>query len=187
MLGGSISSAQSIDQTRAATIKAAYLFHLASLTSWPDSILVQPGVPFRVVILGPDPHNLADILAANTRGTKIADHSLEVIRLAGCPAGGGDKSACREILDNCQILFVTKGAEEDFLSIAPSLEKEPILTVGETRNFPENTGGMVGFFIEKGRIRIKAHQDLASESGLKLSAEFLQHAILVESGNGGRS
>ena len=67
MPGGSASGAQGIDQTRATTIKAAYLFHLASLTSWPDSILSQPGEPIRILILGPDPYDLATILQTNTK------------------------------------------------------------------------------------------------------------------------
>lgn len=173
-----------IDQTRAATIKAAYLSHLAALTTWPDGVLVTASAPIRIVVLGADPLDLAGILTENTRRTRVGERALQVIHLPRCPAAGDPEIA--SILGRCQILFVTEAAEKDFPLIAPDLRNAPVLTVGETEYFPEDSGGMIGFFVRQGRVMIKARKALAEESGLKLSAEFLQHAVLVPSEKGGR-
>jgi YfiR/HmsC-like len=176
--------AQNVDKIRTATIKAAYLRHLASLTTWPDSVSSQDAAPIQIVVLGPDPFDLAGILADNTAQTRVGPRALQVIRLPRYPEIEDVELAT--ILERCQILFVTEAAEKDFPQLAPSLRHSPVLTVGETEDFTEKPGGMIGFFVDEGRVMIKARYSLAEASGLKLSAEFLQHAILVPSEKGGR-
>ena len=183
---GPAAGAQSIDQVRATIIKAAYLYHLAALTTWPDSILTDPGATILIVVLGPDPHDLGGILATNTQDKSAGGHSLEVVCLPNVPVRGESSTECQKILKRCQILFITKEAEENFPTVEDCLQNRPVLTVGETEEFPDDGRGMVGFFIDEGRVRIKVCNRLASASGLKLSAEFLQHAILVGSQNGGQ-
>ena len=66
------------------------------------------------------------------------------------------------------------------------LKGAPVLTVGDGDDFARN-GGMIGLFVEDGRMRFAINPDAAHRAGLRLSSQLLKLAKIVKEGRHGRT
>jgi hypothetical protein len=62
----------------------------------------------------------------------------------------------------------------------------PILTVGDGDAFASG-GGMIGLFVEDGRMRFAINTEAAHRAGLRFSSKLLNLAKIVKGGRHGQS
>ena len=170
---------QPVDLLKAARVKAAYLYHLARLTTWPQASFTDSADSLRICIVGDDEHDLVGLFHGAGRDLRAGQHPLSIERLDP-DLYTGDLT----VLDSFHVIFFTEGSRDFAFQLLADGIAADVLTVGEIDGFCEG-GGMVGFEIGDGRVRLEVNQGAVRTAELQLSAEFMQHAILVESSRRG--
>lgn len=143
-------------------VKAVFLFNFAQFVVWPDSAFSGPADPLVVGILGDDPFDtyLDDVV----RGEKVNNRPIVVKRYRKV-----------EEAKACHVLFVSSSEAPRMDGILAALRTSKALTVGESDRFFRH-GGMVNFFTESGRIRLKINLEEVQDAGLSVSSKLLRLA-----------
>lgn len=158
------SSAQPPGQGLEYRVKAAFLYNFARFVSWPDE---QPNSePLVIGVLGKDP--FGDVLESTIKGKTVSGRPFRVLRL----------SAGESVADCCHILFVSSSERRDAGKLIAALDGAPVLTVGEFDGFLDK-GGMIGFLIEDGAVRIDVNLEAAEAARLELSSQLMRVARTV--------
>jgi hypothetical protein len=146
-------------------LKAVFLLNFARFVTWPPEAFAAPDAPLVVCVLGTDPFgSVLDEALANER---IGDRPLAARRVASADA-----------TDGCQMLFVAERDARAHAALLQTLGVRPVLTVGDEGAFARN-GGMVGFEIEEGTVRISVNPDALRTAGLTMSSQILRMARIV--------
>ena len=158
--------------TRAASkeyqVKAAFLFHFMQFVEWPQNAFTNAETPVRIGILGEDPFGQA--LDDVVRGETIQGRKVEIRRAKQV-----------EELKDCQLLFLPQSERREAPKILAELGRNPVLTVGEAKDFAE-IGGVINFFTDEKKIRFEINPDTAERSGLKISSQLLRLGKIVRAG-----
>jgi hypothetical protein len=142
-------------------LKAAFLFNFTQFVEWPAEAFAQDDSPLVIGILGEDPFGsyLDDIV----QGEKLNNHPLVVRRYAKV-----------EDIKECHILFINakgKGLKD----VLDNLKSTSTLTVSDVDSFVKS-GGMVRFFTEDNKLRIRIGLDPIKEARLVVSSKLLRLA-----------
>jgi hypothetical protein len=149
-------------------VKAAFLFHFAQFVDWPPESFQGAGSPLTYCTVGGDPFRGA--LDSSLSGKTIEGRPVRVMHF---------KEATE--IRGCQILFVG-AADKKFVSgTLTSLNRSPVLTVGESAQFAQE-GGMIGFLLEDNKVRFDINLEAAEGAKLKISARLLALARTVIGG-----
>lgn len=164
----------------AADVMAAYLRHIAALTTWPADAEAGGPVgddtvtdvdPILIGVVGDDPNGVMRKMrarVASAEGLLAQDRPIGILDLR-FPADGGDM----EVLESCALLFLSEGAGDDWQRIRSAVNELPIVTVSEMQNFAER-GGMIEYFIDRrNKVRLKVNLVVMREAGITLSARML--------------
>jgi hypothetical protein len=145
-------------------IKAVFLYHFTQFVAWPEAAFSEAGAPFVIGLVGPNPfgHALESIVS----GESVGHHPLAV-RDVGDITGEF----------RCQILYFSGDGET--LLDPRRLRTAPVLTVGESDSFYKR-GGMIQFFIDHRRVRLKVNLEEARAHSLEISAKLLRVADVTE-------
>ena len=81
-------------------------------------------------------------------------------------------------MNSCHIVFVSKSEEDNLDEILMTTQDKPILLMGDTDGFAKRGVG-VNFIILNNRIRFEINRDAVERSGIKISSELLNLAIIV--------
>lgn len=146
-------------------VKAAFLFHFAQFVEWPEGTFQNANSPLVYCTIGEDPFQGA--LEASFRGKAIGPHSLQVRHLKDSSEAQG-----------CHVVFLGKVAKRLVPEELASLKGNPILTVGETQQFAQNSG-MIGFCMEENKIRFDINLEAAERANLRVSSRLLTLAKTV--------
>lgn len=152
-------------------LKAAFLFNFAKFVEWPAG--ESQNGPLCLCVL--EDLAVEDSLEQLINGAPFSGRSVTLL-----------KGARTRSLRGCHVLYV---GETDQMPIAATLEElknTPVLTVGDGEPFARG-GGMIGLFIENGRMRFAINPDAAQRAGLKLSSRLLNLARIVKEGRHGQS
>ncbi|WP_305909374.1 YfiR family protein [Methylomarinum sp. Ch1-1] len=144
-------------------VKAAYLYNFTKFISWPD----KQSETFNLCILGEDPFGP---LLKPLEQRSAMDKPIHLIRL--------------DTLDQarqCHMLYIgdetrVRSAELAASSAVNSLHG--VLTVSSQPSFAKS-GGMIGFVIKEGRVRLQVNLAALKKNGLKISAKLMEVAELV--------
>lgn len=145
-------------------VKAAYLYNFFLFIDWPAQTFGGEDGDFDLCILGRDP--FGDSLAP--LATRVARNRH--IRLRHL-TGSGDPGSCH-------LLFIGTSEAGRATSLLRRLRGSPVLTVSELPGFAEH-GGMVGFVLEGGKVRLEINLAAAQGAGLRVSAKLLEVAAEV--------
>lgn len=145
-------------------LKSVFLFNFAQFVEWPEAAYPDSKADFVIGVLGQDP--LGMVLDDIVKGEHLKEHPIVVTRFHTV-----------EEIRACHILYFGDGAE-DYGKIFTALKGRPILTVGDKEGFA-NSGGMVRFYDDAGRIRLRVNLDAATEAKLKISSQLLRAAQIV--------
>ena len=146
-------------------VKAAFLCNFTKFAEWPAQAFADAESPLVVAIYGEDPFGAK--LDAAASGLTVHGRKLQIRRLKDPPRQG-----------ECHLLFVgrpTKEAPLKLDEIQALLLQQPILTVGDQKNFAAD-GGCIGFVESGGAIHFQVNLAASDLSGVKLNSGLLKLA-----------
>jgi len=144
-------------------LKAAFLYNFAKFIDWPPEAFADDKAPFVFGILGDNP--FGNDLEQTVAGKNINERpiSVQVFHTAAEAT-------------HCQILFISNSEKKHFSEILQSLHGNAVLTVSETDGFMQ-TGGMINFLLQDGKVRFQINDDAAKAARLKISSKLLSLAV----------
>lgn len=137
------------------TLISAYIYNFTQLTAWPSSASQED---FTVCVVGSDPF---DSNLAPMQSRKVNDTKITVRRLS---ADGN--------LASCNVLYVSPSEKGRLKDILHPLKGSPVLTMSDIGGF-SNSGGMVEFKLEDGKIGIWVALSQVRVTGLSISSRLL--------------
>lgn len=149
-------------------VKAVFLFNFAQFVEWPPTAFATAQTPLVIGVLGEDP--FGPFLEETVQGEKIGGRELAVRRFRRI-----------EEVDACHLLFIGGLSNDEQEEALAALRTRGTLTVGESESFIAQ-GGMIRFFTENNRIRLRINPDAAKRAGLTISSRLLRPAEIVGDG-----
>ena len=149
-------------------VKAAYLYNFLRFCQWPASAPTKNVITLGIV--GDD--DFAADLSAQFKERQLDGKTVSVISLEP----GKDVARC----DAVYFRGTDKRTAAAVVKAAAGL---PILTVGDSRSFVE-AGGMINFVERDGAMRFAVNSNSVQKSGLAISSQMLQYAIIINEHSG---
>ena len=150
-------------------IKAVFLFNFTQFVQWPAHAFQNASSPLVIGVVGEDP--FGPFLNQTVTGEAMANHNLVVERYASID----------EVKD-CHILFISLTDKQDLRRALDRVKTKPTLTVSDTEGFTR-MGGMIRFYNEVGRTRLRINMEPVNESGLIISSKLLRLAEITPGTN----
>jgi YfiR/HmsC-like len=150
-------------------LKAAFLFNFAKFVEWP----ADSAAPSPLTLCVLDDGAVEDALAQLVNGGLVNGRTVTLV-----------KAARNRSLRGCHLLYVGDSDEARMESTLDEVKGAPILTVGDGEAFARR-GGMIGLFVEDGRMRFAINPDAAQRVGLRFSSRLLSLAKIVKEGRHG--
>jgi hypothetical protein len=147
-------------------IKAVFLYNFTQFVEWPASAFSDKQEPFVIGVLGED--RFGKYLDETVSGEKISTHPLVVKRFHNV-----------EEVKDCHIIFLSEPMTEDMDKVINYLKGKNILTVSDASEFIKS-GGMIKFFNENDKIKIRINLEAAKEANLVISSKLLRLAEVVK-------
>jgi hypothetical protein len=157
-------TAQAVTQPE---LRAAFLYNFAKFTEWPGDPVPTSPLTLCVIDDSAVEDALGNLVGAGTINGRPATVSRD-------PGGAA--------LRACHVLYLGEGTGGRTAAILDSLQGASVLTVSTGDGFIRS-GGMVGLFVEDGRMRFAINPDAAQRAGVRLSSWLLQ---LAKIGKGAR-
>lgn len=148
-------------------VKAVFLFNFAQFVEWPGAAFPEAKSPIVIGVLGPDP--FGSYLDEIIQGEEIEGHPLVIQRFDNVSQ-----------IKNCHILFIHPDIGPRLDYVLKDLKGRNILTVSEGNNFTKQ-GGMVRFFTENNKIKLRINLDAVKAADITISSKLLRLAGIVES------
>jgi hypothetical protein len=146
-------------------VKAVFLYNFCQFVEWPAKAFAHEDDPLIIGILGENPFD--NYLEETVKGEKASGHLLEVRHFQ-------QVSQIRE----CHILFINVTGKDEVKKVISTLASRNILTVSEITNFTKQ-GGIVRFFTEDNRTRIRINLEAAKKAELTINSKLLKVADIV--------
>jgi len=140
-------------------IKAAYLYNFTRFVQWPDNTFATNDDPFNLCVLGKSPF-LNALVSIEKRTVNL--HPIVVRYTKNSSA-----------IQDCQLLYIASSETKRLGKILSNLHGKPILTVASMPKFI-NRGGMLGFTLVKGKVRLEANLNNVRDTGLIIGAKLLE-------------
>ena len=161
-------AASTMDAQQAPTeyqVKAAYLFNFLKFVEWPDDPTRDSQGRWVIGVVGNSP--IAGELTQLVSAKSVNGHELQIKSFQPT-----------EDLRACHILFISASETKRLPSILTALRGSSVLTVGDVENFNES-GGMIQFVMEDGRVRFAIDVGATGRARLKISSKLLSLARAV--------
>lgn len=155
-------------QSKEYQIKAVFLFNFAQFVDWPTNAFPEAQTPLVIGVLGEDP--FGSYLDETVRGEKVNNRPLIVQRYRRA-----------DEIKSCHILFISRSETDRLEAIFNGLKGRNILTVGDYEGFAQR-GGMIRFFTEKNKVRLRIGLEAAKAANLTISSKLLRPAEIVAPG-----
>ena len=163
MAMGALVAAGAVGQTSDEyQVKAAFLFNFAKFVEWPAQTFKSPSDSMSICVLGPNPFGRS--LDEAVAGKSIDGRRFVVRQIANAAEVPG-----------CQILFIASPQKKH----SPDPATVGVLTVGESEGFAAG-GGVIGFKLQGGRVRLEVNVDAADQRKLRISSKLLSLAQIVK-------
>lgn len=148
-------------------LKAALIYKLSKFVEWPASATPKNATQFGICILGNDP--VGNTLKS-LDGRTVVDQVISVYHL----------HRQGPIQNHCQMLFISKSEGSSLDEILKSVDKKPVLTIGDSKDFAKS-GGMIQFATKANRISFEINLASAKRSRIKIASQLLSLATIVNS------
>jgi hypothetical protein len=167
LLLGLTSLAAAAQQVGEYHIKAVFLCNLAHFVTWPAKSK-EGKKEFIIGLYGPDP--FGSFIDQTVTGETKNGLPIKVVRYTELqqidPA-------------QCNILFIHSEQLPEWGNISEYLAGNPVLTVSDSPDFPEN-GGMINLLKNGQKIEIEINLSSVTNSGLSISSKLLSLARIIE-------
>ena len=160
-------AAQAVTQP---ALKAAFLFNFAKFVEWPA-----------------DPSGSSPLTLCVLDDASVEDALVQLVN-GGLPTGRVVtllKGARNRPLRGCHLIYISDSEPARVAATIEELKATPVLTVGDGESFAR-VGGMIGLFVEDGRMRFAINPNAAHRAGLRLSSQLLKLAKIVKEGRHGQ-
>jgi hypothetical protein len=145
--------------------KANFLANFPSFVEWPDGMFASPQSPITICVSGD--FRFGTVLAEAARG--VTPHGRRVeIRWARKD----------QDLRLCQIVFVSRSESKRYSQLLQGIERDGVLTVGETPDFLA-AGGIVSFDFAREALQFEVNLSAADSAHLRISSRLLALAKRV--------
>jgi hypothetical protein len=171
-----------IAPSREYQIKAAFLYNFIKFVDWPKNKMPEPNEPIILGIIGKDPFGNTFELVKDKqiKGRKLLVKRFKsIVGLKRRGESGKRELYWRmEALKKCHLLFVCSSEKEAFKDIVNALKNQPILTVGDSKDFFK-ADGIINFVMEKKKLRFEINMTCAKKAELKIRSQLLRLAKRV--------
>jgi hypothetical protein len=147
-----------------AALKAAFLLNFAKFAEWPSDVRPATGP---LVLCSAD-QAVSPLLETTVAGQTVEQRPVSAVRVT-----------LDEPLQDCALLYVGKIDRPKVAELTQTLNGSAVLTVGDEQAFA-SAGGMIGFFVEDGRMRFAVNVAAAERGRVRLSAKLLTLARIVK-------
>jgi len=146
-------------------VKALFLYNFINFVDWPADSSIHSSPIINVCVIGDDPFDTAidDMLDKTVKDKKLA---IRFYRPYDEPQG-------------CHLLFITASEQSHASHILKSVREANVLTVGDTEESARQ-GAIIGFFIERKKVRFAINIEAAKRAGIKISAKLLKLAKIIK-------
>ena len=144
-------------------LKAAFLYNFAKFAEWPGDTASSGPLTLCVV----DDSAVEDALSQLVRGSVVNGRPVTVQRM------GHDR------LRGCHLAYFGGADVDRAIAMLDEIKGAPILTVSDGEQFAR-MGGVIGLFLEDGKMRFAVNADAAQRGGVRLSSRLLSLAKLVK-------
>ena len=149
-------------------LKAAYLFNFAKFVEWPAKAFTDPASPIVIGVLGTDP--FGDALDQIIKGRAINGRPLTIRR-----AQRGAE------LTSCHLVFISRSEQARLPATLAPFADQATLTVSDADEFL-TAGGAIHLVLEDQKVRFAINAGAAERAGLKIAAQLLSLAKVVQLG-----
>jgi hypothetical protein len=146
-------------------VKLGFLYKFANFVDWPAKTGKPNADSFHFCLLGEDP--FGGTLQTTLEGKLVRERPVVVAHIFEAKDASG-----------CQIVFIPK-SQKNLRAILIALRGAGILTVGESEGFAAE-GGVIGFCLEEGRVRLEINLQAAEQQQLQVSSKLLSLAQIVK-------
>jgi hypothetical protein len=153
------------DNSKEVHVKAAYIYNFTKFVYWGSQECDEAVNPLIITIFGADPifNLLQEYVRNQKKGRSVKVQKVESEKLDA---------------QHCQLFFISHSETKQLSALLKQFEGAKILTVSDISGFVHK-GGMIGFFIEEGRVKIEVNLNIIKKAGLKISAKLLEVARIV--------
>jgi len=144
-------------------LKAAFLYNFAKFAEWPDDS--APTTPLTLCVL--DDAAVDESLSQLVKGSAVNGRPVTVLR------------ASHDKIRACHLAYFGGTDVERAVALLDEIKGAPILTVSDGEQFAR-MGGVIGLFLEDGKMRFAVNPDAAQRGGVRLSSRLLTLAKLVK-------
>jgi hypothetical protein len=145
-------------------IKSVFVYNFCRFIDWPDSAFASPNEPLTIGIVGPDPFGA--LLKEAVAGETYRNRPIQIERYRSA----GD-------IRHCHLLFVSQSESSHLAQIVAAIEKQSVVTVGETQDFVHR-GGMIALIAERNRVRLEINPSMLRAARIDVSSKLLRVADL---------
>lgn len=147
-------------------VKALFIYNFLNFVDWPADSSFYSSPTINVCIIGDDPFAAAldGIRNETVKGKKLAFRFYRPF----------------DATEGCHLLFIPASEKMHAAHILKSIREKNVLTVADTEEAARQ-GAIIGFYIEKKKVRFSINIEAARRAGLKISAKLLKLAKIVNS------
>ncbi|HYN08855.1 MAG TPA: YfiR family protein [Vicinamibacterales bacterium] len=145
-------------------LKAAFLFNFVKFATWPEDLL-PAGAP---IVLCATDDDIAASLESLVAGRSVDSHALVVKRVKLNASARG-----------CAVLYAGRIDQRRAKELFTALDGTSVLTVGDAEDFA-TAGGMIGLFVDGGRMRFAINIGAVERTQVRLSAQLLNLAKIIK-------
>lgn len=149
-------------------LKAFLLYNFGTTVAlkWPDKAFADGAAPFVIAVFAKNP--FGEELEAACKGRQAQGRPVEIRRTGKL-----------EDLAGCNIVFVPRGTSDLLPEILKTLQRRPVLVVGESEGFAA-AGGAINFVLRKNKVEFEVNQKALERAGIEARAAFLRMGTIVE-------
>ena len=155
----SVSKTQARERYSESELAVALLYKVARFVRWPQDSFESQNATLRLCTYAPEEYQ-QPLRALEKRS--IGSHSIEVVQLPPGQAG-----------EACHVVFFTDPSQVDSGNQLVGLTGQPVLTVGNFREFADQ-GGMLSLSKSRKRVNIMINASVSEHSGLEFSSQLLE-------------
>lgn len=149
-------------------VKAAYIYNFTKFVYWNTLPQISVSTPVTIAIIGDE--SIGPILERflKARG-KVPPLLVKIITT-------NDTN-----LTDCHIVYISKFTTTKLPVLLKRIDNNSILTVSDISGFTAK-GGMIGFYQDKGKIKIEINMTAVTNAKLQINAKLLEVARITWSG-----
>jgi hypothetical protein len=145
-------------------VKAAFLYKFAGYVEWPPACFPDAATPVHIAVLGDE--RLRSELASMVLGHTVNGRPVSVTAYS------------EDSLEGVHVLFVGRSEAARLGKLSDGARRRSVLLVSDVEGALEQ-GSVIGFVLNRRRVRFDISLEAASRSGLTLSSRLLSVARTV--------